>query len=368
MSKLRVMELCCSPHKGGLELYFADICNQLASSFDVLAVVSPSSPLASRIAVPKQTLAKWSHYTPLISAWRLAKQLDKHGTQVLHIHWGRDLTVAVLAKLLSKTKPKLVMTRHMKFPAMKNNILHRFLYRHVDMMMAITQTMANDLHRFIPEDVRPEIRVNYLGVRPIENQAEAAAQLRLQYNPENKHFVIGLFGRIDYDKGHEFLLDAMRMAKAKGLPFRALIVGHPMQESYLEALKQKVRDAGLAQDMLFLGFVENPLALMQACDVVVLATIEETFGLVLIEAMSVGTPVIGSNRGGVPEIIEDKQTGLLFESCDSESLFQALVYMYEHPKQAAHFASRAQAKVKQTFDATDHVRRLVAALEEVAHD
>ncbi len=368
MSKqLKVMELCCSPNKGGLELYVADICNRLSSELDVVAVLSPDSQLQTRIDVPMLTLAKVVHYFPFFAALKLANMIDKQQVQVLHIHWAKDLTVAVLAKLLSKQKPKLVMTRHMKFPAMKDGVLHRFLYKHIDRIIAITQTMADDLQRFISEDIQPDISVNYLGVERVDKQGEMLVrQVREQYNTGGNSFLIALVGRIDYDKGHEFLLAALKIAKDKGLPFKALIVGHPMQESYLNSLKQKVAEAGLEQHMIFTGFVDNPSALMQACDVLILPTIEETFGLVLIEAMSVGVPVIGSNRGGVPEIISHQETGLLFESTNAHSLFNALNTLYQSPETAKTYANKALEVVQDKFNADKHVQRLVQTLKEVA--
>ena len=368
MSKqLKVMELCCSPNKGGLELYYADICNALKGKVQVLAVISHDSKLKKLIHAEQEEIIKKAHYLPLIAAKKLANLIDKQRIDVIHMHWGKDLTLAVLAKIFSKTKPKMMLTRHMQFPSRKDSVFHRFLYKHIDHIMAITQTMAADLKRFIPEDVQPIISVNYLGVSPAKQaDKQVIQQRRMQYDAGGSHFLIALVGRIDYAKGHEFLLDALKIAKDKGLPFKALIVGHPMQESYLESLKQKVVDAGLEQHMIFTGFVDKPRELMQACDVLILPTIEETFGLVLIEAMSVGVPVIGSNRGGVPEIISHQETGLLFESTNAQSLFDALYALYQSPETAKSYADKALAVVQDKFNADKHVQRLVQTLKEVA--
>ena len=357
-----------SPHQGGLELYVADISKRLASEVEVCCVVGTNSSIAPLMrSLDVITLTKLSHYMPLLAAKKLAGLIDEREIDVVHIHWNHDLTLAVLAKLLSKRKPKLVVTRHMKFPARKDSLFHRFLYRNIDHIMAITQTMAHDLTRFIPDDVRPDISVNYLGIEPLpDTDAELIQQRRKAYDPENNQFLIALVGRIAFEKGHEFLLEALKVVKAKRLPFKALVVGHPMQESYLEKLQQKVKDAGLQEHMIFTGFVDEPRCVMQACDVLVLPTIEETFGLVLIEAMSVGVPVIGSNRGGVPEIISHKETGLLFESCNSQSLFDALYQIYSKPEVARQYAAKAKASVYTKFHMDRHMQQLLACLKEVA--
>jgi len=366
--KLNLLELCLSPNKGGLELYYADISNKLSPHFHVVNVVAENSAVAPLLAAnrPVLRLRKKANYFPLISAKKLAKIIDELQIDIMHLHWNSDLTLAVFAKLFSKSKPKIVLTRHMKFPSRKDGFFHKFLYKNIDHIFAITQTMANDLKRFIPEEVRPSISVNYLGteeIAPVSKQV--MAERRLAYDPENNRFLIALVGRIDFDKGHEFLLDALKIAKAKGLPFKALIVGHAMTDEYLLSLKAKIKQFGLEDYMVFTGFVDKPRALMQACDTVILTTIEETFGLVLIEAMSIGVPVIGSNRGGVPEIIEHGQTGLLFESMDSQALFDALYTIYENPEQARGFAEKALKTVGMKFNAQHHLETLVQGLDTV---
>jgi len=285
------------------------------------------------------------------------------------MHWNKDLALAVFAKLLSNKRPKLVLMRHMQFPAKKDGLLHRFLYRNIDHIIAITNTMADDFRRFVPKDVLPRLSVNYLGVQPIHPApVDKVAAQRSTYDPEQSSYLIGLFGRIDPHKGHGLLLDALLIAKKESLPFKALIVGHAMQDDYLKQLKIRVQAEGLEDYVVFTGFVKGPRQLMQACDVVVLATVEETFGLVLIEAMSVGVPVIGSNRGGVPEIIEHEKTGLLFESTDSKSLYEALLRLYHNSEIAAVYAKEALATVGKKFDADQHLKRMVSCLKAEVSD
>ena len=365
---MKLLELCCSPSKGGLELYFANISNELQSHFDLVNVVAVDSAVCNLLEEnrPVLTIHKKVHYFPLLSAIKLSKLIDEYGVDVLHLHWNKDLTVAVFAKLFSQRKPKIVLTRHMQFPSKKDGMLHRFLYKNINHIIAVTNTMAHDLTRFIPEEVRPEISVNYLGIDTIEHaSAEVIAEKRATYDPMQQLFLIGLFGRIDPYKGHDLFIDALIQAKVENKPFKGLIVGHPMDESYLDALKQRVLDNQLEEYVVFTGFVDNPRALMQACDTVILATVEETFGLVLIEAMSVGVPVIGSNRGGVPEIIDHQKTGLLFESEDSGALYQALDSMYQNPEQAKLFASHALETVSSKFSGKGHLDRLVSQLQAV---
>ncbi len=353
-----ILELCTSPDKGGLELYFADITNQLSTIFNVKRVVGPKCSLEKHLNsdMTEFVIEKKSHYMPLKAAKKLAKIIDDNEINLVHLHWNKDLALAIFGKLFSKRKPKVVLTRQMQFPGKKTSAYHKFIYKNLDHVIAITERVKEDMTKGIPQKVRPEISTIYYGVKPLEKaDPEVTQKLRAQYVDEDDDFLIGLFGRIDAYKGQHLLIEALRLARGKSYPFKAILVGHAMEDAYLEELKTLVKKNKLEDHIIFTGFVTNPRELMQACDTVVLTTVEETFGLVLIEAMSVGIPVIGSNAGGVPEIIEHKQSGLLFESGDANSLLDALETMYQTKKVRLRCIENAEVVVNDKFNYDKHV-------------
>ena len=363
-----ILELCTSPDKGGLELYFADISNKLSKTFNTVRVLGPKSSLADFLNqdIPEFIIEKKSHYLPFKAAKKLAKIIDDNSIDLLHLHWNKDLALAVFAKRFSKRKPKVVLTRQMQFPGKKNGIYHRFIYKQVDHIIAITKTLENDMRANIPLSVQPELSTIYYGVKSLEKaNKEVTQKLRHEYVDEDDDFLIGLFGRIDAYKGQHLLIKAIKLAHGKSYPFKAVIVGHAMEDSYLEELKELVASLKMEKYIIFTGFVNNPRELMQACDTVVLTTVEETFGLVLIEAMSVGIPVIGSNRGGVPEIIEHKQSGLLFESESVASLLDNLETMYHNKKIRLRCIENGEIKAKETFNYEQHIKNVSQLLEKI---
>ncbi|MBT8118490.1 MAG: glycosyltransferase family 4 protein, partial [Gammaproteobacteria bacterium] len=108
-----------------------------------------------------------------------------------------------------------------------------------------------------------------------------------------------------------------------------------------------------------------PQQLMQICDCICLTTYEETFGLVLPEAMRAGVAVIGSDKGGVPEIIAHQKTGLLFESENAESLYQQIAQLYDDPAMKQRLASEGRKKADSTFDNDLHFDKLENILSDV---
>ena len=333
--KKNILELCMSPDLGGLELYMAKASGALKNEFNVFSVITQDSKLSEYFSKDQQVIEfkKSSKFFMLRKSKKLATIIDKNHIDLIHIHWTKDIPLVVLAKLLSKNKPKIVQTRHMTMTRFKNDFYHKFLYKHIDLMIAVTKQVKDQLEKFIPLEVRPKIEVLYGG----SDEVVECPPLKLQQNSFN----IGMVGRINKDKGQYLLIDAIEILQQKNFDARAYFVGNPMNDAYLDELKQSVVDKKLQDRVEFLGFMKNPYPFYSACDVIVLASKKETFGLVLVEAMKSGTAVIGSNSGGVLEIIQDYKTGLLFEAGEAKSLAHAIERLIEDKQLKAEIIANA---------------------------
>jgi glycosyltransferase involved in cell wall biosynthesis len=366
MSKPTLLELCLSPDLGGLELYMVRAAKALHPHMNVISVINPEGKLEQYYKgteFPYVLLKKKSNLLMFGAARKLAKIIDEHRIDIVHMHWTKDMPMAVLAKLLSKRKPKLVQTRNMTMTRFKDDFYHRFLYRNVDMMLPVTHQVADQLRTFIPEAVRPEIEVLYMGSdAPEYLDDEKLGALRRELGMEGR-FVVGMVGRINEAKGQHLLIRAV--ASIGDERVHAYFVGHEMKKGYVDSLKQLAADLGISSRVHFLGFMKNPHHFYQACDAVVLASKRETFGLVLIEAMQAGTTVVGSNSGGVVEIIDDNETGLLFESQNAESLAEKISLLAQdtglNERLAAAGKEKAETKfsnAKQFLKLRDHLCQL----------
>ena len=353
----KLLELCLSPDLGGLELYMVRSAKALVDEFDVLTVINNDTKLEQYyedrqyryVKIPRKRSLSFS------SARRLAKIIDEHHIDIIHMHWTKDLPIAVMAKVLSKKKPKLVQTRNMTMTRFKDDFYHRFLYKHMDMILPVTYQVADQIKRFIPETIRPRVEVLYMG----SDKADILSDEEIQSYKEElavkaDDFFIGMVGRIEETKGQHLLIEAAEKLKQKEIPIKVFIVGHAMKEEYLESLKEKVEDRGLKDHIIFHGFTKNPHRFMQACDVMVLATECETFGLVIIEAMQVQTAVVATNSCGPLEIIEDGVSGLLFEKNDSDDLAEQIIHLYNNREKHLRIAKAGQEKVESSF--SNHVQ------------
>ena len=126
---------------------------------------------------------------------------------------------------------------------------------------------------------------------------------------------------------------------------------------------QKATELGVINNIKFEDFVSQPQQLMQICDCVILASGQETFGLVLPEAMRAGVAVIGSNSGGVPEIITHEETGLLFETKNANNLYQQIERLYLDPDFKNKLAQQGKQSADNRFNNTMHFQQLEQHLE-----
>lgn len=375
---MKILELCLSPDLGGLELYALRSARALQAGGrdEVLTLCAEGGRLRGKLAEEGLRYVPFSNGwrpLPLLAVRRLAALIDREGIEVIHLHWGKDLPLAALAKQFSQRKPALVYTRQMQLTRAKQDAYHRFLYGSMDTMLTITEQLAGAARRYLSPADAGKVHCLYYGVaapkEPLD--AEARKHLRQEAGLPAEGFVVGLFGRMEPYKGQTLMLEALASAKAAGEAIHALLVGHEMEPGYRTKLQQRVEELGISDRVVFQDFVENPQRWMQLCDVLALTTIEETFGLVLVEAMRAGVAVMGSDRGGVPEIIRHEENGLLFHSEDAADLYAQLGRYYREPELRERLAAAGKTDADQRFNEQTHfveLRRLLAAAVEGKRD
>jgi len=140
-----------------------------------------------------------------------------------------------------------------------------------------------------------------------------------QDNDNSQIVKISIVGQIGQWKGHDDLIEALYHIKSWGLPFVCIIFGRG-EDSYIQALKQKLDNYSLTQQIHWAGFVKNPSHIFSQIDICVVPSLNhDPCPTVAIEAAYFGIPVIATRRGGLPEIVQDGETGYLV---DAESPMQ----------------------------------------------
>lgn len=293
---------------GGIERYVAYLSQGLSDRGHQVKILAPAgSPLADRATVPLVGISlrgqfRFDRLGAFLRAFR-GEAFD-----VAHVHFSPDFVVPAIAARLAKV-PLIVMTRHVALPWSPGKV-RRYL-RLFDHIIPVSHAVERHLSASgVPADRMTVAKAGCSPLAPSQPRDDARRALGLATDD----FAAGIFGRLVPEKGVDVLLAASGLAP-EGV--RIEIFGEGPQEAAL----RKASDPRTT----FRGFVPDVADAMAAMDAVVIPSVwEEAFPYAALEAMSVGAPLVASRVGGLPEVVEEGVTGLLFEKGSAEGLARCL--------------------------------------------
>jgi len=272
---------------------------------------------------------------------------------LIHSHWliPQGFTGAVFHKIWKIPHVATVHGSDLNLIT-RNKILApfgRFIIRHSDIITVNSTYMKRQLESFAEESTK-KIRVIPMGIDPEKYSHEPVSDVKKEQGAG--HIVLSV-GRLINWKGTIYLINAMPEVIRHYPDTKLLIAGSGPEK---ETLILRVRDLGLDQFVKFLGVVDDKalLSLYHSADVFVLPSIikdgkTEALGVVLLEAMASGCPVIGSDVGGIPDIITDSANGFLVAEQDPGALAEKIIQLLSDEELRKKFRDNGLLKVKAHF-------------------
>lgn len=286
------------------------------------------------------------------------------GYDVIHVHWPLPHAVLGLAARRATGTP-LVLSFHgveITWASRQLRPFRPFLRHAIRRADAVTANSS-----YTADMIRA---LHDRQVERIPFGATVAAPGRTARTPPSPPFELLFVGRLVERKGVQVLLEALAELRSRH-DVRLHIIGEGALRPVLE---ERARDLGLADVARFHGFVSNEelAARYESCDAFVLPAVVdakgdvEGLGVVLVEALSHGRPVIASDAGGIPDIVRDGETGLLVPPGDAGALAAALSALVGDPELAARLGERGRDHVAREFAWPVIIRRLLALYERLA--
>lgn len=282
---------------------------------------------------------------------------------LLHLHvWNPASCRYALA---ASRKMPVVVTEHDPFPLKRLKAwLKKKLMKHVKAIIVCSQAAKNIV---CEEDSgcasKLTIIPNGIDIEEFITQAKAADRMevrRLALGNELNRTIILCVAELHERKGQRYLIEAMRRLLLKFSAVKLVFAGDGGRRKYYEKLARP-----LGHNAAFLGRRRDIASLMAAADILVLPSIREAFGLVLLEAAAVELPAIATNVGGIPEIIEHGKTGLLVPPANPEEIAKAIEGYLKNPALAAELAKRARERVEREFHARGMAMKTMEVYDKV---
>lgn len=347
MKKINVLHLVEDLKRGGLENVLASIVTGISKSTFNVKVWSLCSggdvyDYLRILSVDVKILGMQSHRSVAFFT-NLCKKLRKNNIHILHVHGFSAATVGRLAGFFSRVPVTIchVHTTRDHY-SRKNLFIEKVLSLFTNRYICCSQAVADLM--IIKENIPPQkLEVIYNAI-----DEKKFNTLRPNAKKEKNIFVVGCVASLSPHKGHRYLLEAAKTVKEKiNTKVKFVFAGDGIEK---DALKKYTKSLGLEDIVNFKGVVSDMPSLLSKFDAVVLpSTVREGLGLSLIEAMAAGKPVIGTALGGIPEVIEDKENGLLVPPKDSTALANAIISILTNEKMAKKMGNRGKEIVKSKF-------------------
>jgi len=302
-------------------------------------------------------------YRQLLCLYKLFKE---EKIDIVHVHlfksdfWGRLIAclagVPVICKTEHSVRNIMALGIWNKWISPFYNIMRMIgLYRFLDWRTdGLVYNTRYSQRSFFGDKVNPEKHFIIPGTAAKEMLSipESREALRERLGFSKDDFIIIIVARLIERKGHKYLIEAFAGLSPRFSRMKLVIVGiegGADGRSSEKILKELAAKLGVISKTIFTGNVLRSQEYIKMSDILVLPSWEEALGLVILEAMCLGVPVIGSNNSGIAEVIEDGVNGYLVKTKNSGSIEEAILKIYCDPRKTGEITENAKKKFDECY-------------------
>ena len=347
--KIRTLQLIECSEPGGAERMLLQLACNLTGPYDATVGLLTSGWLEDKVkqaGLPYIMLGgaagrDWQVIADVVRAIRAGS------ISLIHAH---EFYMGVIGAVVSRlTGVPLVVTIHGKnyYP---DKMRRRLMLRMTAAQACGFVMVSEELKQFVcaitrvpQEDV--QVIHNGVALEPFGGESHTV-DLRAQAGIPQNVRVIGTVGALFPVKGQRYLIEAFRQVRTRMATAHLVILGEGQER---EALEHQAQQLGVRDSVHLLGFREDVLALLPQMDVVVLPSLSEGLPLALLEAMAAMRPVVVTQVGGIPEVVQDGMTGFLVPPGDAEALAAQLLRVLANPGLAAQLGAAGRDIVRARF-------------------
>ena len=369
--------ITCYPTVGGSGVIATELGMRLAQLGNEIHFITSSLPFRLEQVNPAIYFheVELSHYPvfqyppyDLMLASKMAEVIDREKLDILHVHYAMPHAIcAILAREIAQRDVKIVTTLHGTDITVLGidrtfNKMIRYAIDQSDAVTAVSHDLVNQTKETTGTD--KNIRVIYNFVNEYEYKRKNMTSIKTQYGIQPEEKVIIHVSNFRKVKRMEDVIQTFALIE-KTIDSKLLLVGDGPEFS---TAVQVVESYNLQDKVLFLGKQKNINDLLSISDLKLLLSEKESFGLVLLEAMACAVPCIGTNVGGIPEVIHHNETGFVVELGDVQQAAKYAIELLEDDQLHETFATAAMNRLHNMFYSDNIVQQYVDLYHELLNE
>lgn len=293
---------------------------------------------------------------------KISRLIKLYKIHIIHSHHSHDLWALSPAIYLTNNKLKLFLTKHMASGINKKDFAHFLLYKKVHRIFAISKFIENNLLQTCPVK-KEKITLLPVGIntQKFNKSNFDLKKIKTELNIPAEKIIIGMAARITPGKGYEEFLNSAKILNEKyESKLHYLVIGTASKDEDKYALQIKNLAINYnIKNLTFYGFVNQPEKIMSVFDILAFPSHDESFGRVLLEAMSLEIPVVASKASGVLDIVTENENGLFCEPKNSNSLANSLEILINNYELRIKLGKTGRTTAIQKFSMEKMIRNLI---------
>lgn len=344
-----------SLHMGGIEQAFLDYSRMLNTVGVKTINVTRNGAEVNNVVSDSVKYSAYSSYD-FITRFRLKRLIKRESPDVIICHGNRALDLFSSSIVKSVHAPKIIAVAH-------NYSIDRI--KKADAAIAITNHLQEQIKKLPSHPAFIKVIPNCIDVAKFFHKRLSNNNSNEQQEQRSRALVIGTMGRFVAKKGFDSFLNTLAKLKNQDgiAQFKAILAGDGEEKANLMKLAKKLN---LSDVLEIRDWVTDKNKFFSDIDIFCLPSLHEPFGIVLLEAMASGVPVVSSAAEGPLEIIENERNGILFTVGDSDKMALALVNVMSNESMRGYLAQNALEKVRHEYDIKVVAKSLYEFLRDVS--
>jgi len=333
--KINILFIISSLEFGGAQRQVIDLVNRMSEDHFNIHLLTFEHQLAQLDRLDKIKVVFHNfprqHKFDLSPTREIAKIIRSKKIDIIHCTNQISLLFGFLGKLRSRKRIKLAFAIHTTVARdLKHEVLDWFLFAPLMIFCQFIITVCHN-QRFLWSKKYPLLKEKFITIyngidmdsNIITLTGKDRDRIKKTLGIRDREFIIAILAEFRPEKGHEYVFYAVKNLLESGYDIKLLLIGDGERKEYLRSLSNRL---SIYDNIIWLGFQKNPGLYLSISDVVVFAAVE-SFSIAMLEAFSLGKPVVAADAGGTPEMLQDGKNGFLFKLKDIDSMAKKIILL-----------------------------------------